>query len=508
SAGGGISWDVPAGERGPWLVSNSFGGNIAAFASALHGSGPQADVLVVNNILSGPVGTTAVECSPIGGAPAFSYNDVFNGGLNPIAGCGTVVGVSGNVSFDPRFASPAAGDLQVALPSPVVDAGNQAVPGLSGTDRLGNTRVVDGDGDGTARVDIGATEAVVDPDPSEAWGRNPVGQIGDGTATDRLVPTPTANSSQMVSVAAGGYHTLGVKADGTAWAWGWNILGQLGDGTTVDRLVPVQVPGLTDVVAVSAGLVHSLALKADGTVWAWGWNGVGVLGDGTTINRATPVQVQGLTGVHSIAAGGYHNLALKVDGTVCAWGWNVLGELGDGTTVDHATPVLVSGLPAVTSVAAGALHSMALVGSSGEVWTWGWNGVGQLGDGTNVTRLSPVKLRGGGISQIAAGAYHSLALEDIQVLAWGWNAVGQLGDGTTTDRWSPVTANANHPRSISAGGYHSLAKDDDGTMYAWGWNGVGQLGDGTITSRLTPSPVPGTADLTLLSAGLVHSAGV
>ena len=100
----------------------------------------------------------------------------------------------------------------------------------------------------------------------------------------------------IVAVAAGYYHSLALKNDGTVWAWGANGSGQLGDGTTTDRLTPVQVVGpggsgwFTDVQAVAAGLHHSLALKTDGTVWAWGANWYGQLGDGTTTDSSTPVQ--------------------------------------------------------------------------------------------------------------------------------------------------------------------------------------------------------------------------
>ena len=94
--------------------------------------------------------------------------------------------------------------------------------------------------------------------------------------------------SGVVAVAGGRYHSLAVKSDGTVWAWGNNWLGQLGDGTTTDRSIPVQVSGLSGVVAVAGGDYHSLAVKSDGTVWAWGDNYHGQLGDGTTTQRPHP----------------------------------------------------------------------------------------------------------------------------------------------------------------------------------------------------------------------------
>src|SRR6266536_2850992 len=112
----------------------------------------------------------------------------------------------------------------------------------------------------------------------------------------------------------------GVIAKG--YAWGSNVTGQLGDGTTTQRLNPGEINTLSSVTVVAAGVYHSLALKADGTVWAWGDNGGGQHGDGTTTQRLVPMQVNGLSAVTMIAAGGFHSLGLKADGTVWAWGSN------------------------------------------------------------------------------------------------------------------------------------------------------------------------------------------
>jgi alpha-tubulin suppressor-like RCC1 family protein len=94
------------------------------------------------------------------------------------------------------------------------------------------------------------------------------------------------------SVSAGLQFSVALKNDGTVWAWGLNDVGQLGDGTTTNRTRPVQVKGLGDVTAIAAGTGHSLALKRDGTLWAWGGNSLGQLGDGTSQNiRTRPVAV-------------------------------------------------------------------------------------------------------------------------------------------------------------------------------------------------------------------------
>ena len=140
-----------------------------------------------------------------------------------------------------------------------------------------------------------------------AWGANSNGQLGDGTGTDRSTPVQvTGGMAGVTALAAGVTHSLAAKNDGTVWAWGGNDAGQLGDGSTTDHSTPVQVSGgLVGAVGLAAGTYHSLAVKNDGTVWAWGGNDLGQLGDSTTTGRRTPVQVRGgLVGAREVAGRG------------------------------------------------------------------------------------------------------------------------------------------------------------------------------------------------------------
>ena len=305
--------------------------------------------------------------------------------------------------------------------------------------------------------------------------------------------------SGAIAVAAGKYHRLALKSDGTVWAWGDNEYGQLGDGTSGEfagKYTPVQVISLSGVIAVAAGWYHSLAVKSDGTVWAWGYNRYGRLGDGSTTQRDTPVQVSGLSGVIAVAGGWAHSLALKSDGTVWAWGFNEYGQLGDGTSGEFegkSTPVQVIGLSGVIAIAGGEEHSLALK-SDGTVWAWGSNGDNQLGDGTHgelESKSTPVQVISlSGVIAIAGGEDHSLALKsDGTVWAWGYNGSGRLGDGTTDARLTPVQVSGlSGVIAVGAGNKHSLAVKSDGTVWAWGYNGSGQLGDGT-TSLGSGTPV-------------------
>ena len=315
-----------------------------------------------------------------------------------------------------------------------------------------------------------------------------------------------------LKIAAGSYHTLALKSDGSVWAWGHNNYGQLGDGTTTDSSIPLEVLNLAGVTAIAAGRYHTVALKTDGSVWAWGYNGHGQLGDGTNDNENTPVQVTGFDGsgwlsdVAAIAAVGDYTIALKTDGSVWAWGDNGLGQLGDGTNDNKNTPVQVKGpggvdwLADVFAIAAGGYHTVALK-TDGSVWAWGNNTTGQLGDGTNDNKNTPVQVKGAGgsgwltdVTAIGAGWHHTMALKtDGSVWAWGDNTTGQLGDGTTDNKNTPVQVKGadgsgwlSDITAIAAGSGHTMALKSDGSVWAWGDNDYGQLGDNTITDSTTP----------------------
>jgi alpha-tubulin suppressor-like RCC1 family protein len=326
-----------------------------------------------------------------------------------------------------------------------------------------------------------------------AWGNNALGNLGDGTTTNRSLPVKVKNLPPVKATSVGDSMSLALGFDGTLSAWGNNYNGQLGDGTTTDRSLPVKVKNLPPVKAIDVGHVQAYALGFDGTLSAWGNNAVGQLGDGTTTNRSLPVKVKNLPPVKEIfVRGNTSAYALGFDGTLSAWGNNYNGQLGDGTTTDRSLPVKVKNLPPVKTIAANTGDHVLALGFDGTLSAWGENNFGELGDRTTIDRRLPVKINLPPVKTIATGLDFSFALGfDGTLSAWGRNDAGQLGDGTTTNRSSPVKVKNLPPfKEICLGAFHTIALGFDGTLSAWGGNYDGQLGDGTTTNRSLPVKLP------------------
>lgn len=339
-----------------------------------------------------------------------------------------------------------------------------------------------------------------------SWGFNVDGELGNGVMANSNVPVVVSGVDSVVAVATGVYHSLALKSDGTVWAWGANYDGELGNATTaIASDVPVQVTLLTGAVSIAAGAYHSLAAKSDGTVWAWGYDNDGELGDGSaTVNSTAPVPVVGLTNAVSVAAGDSFSLALKADGTVWTWGANDSGQLGNNSTAGSTVPVQVASLAGIVAVAAAGSHAVALR-SDGTVWAWGYNNDGELGNSSYANSGVPVQVTGlTGVVAIACAEYGSVALSaNGTVWAWGVNGAGELGNG------SPAV-NSNVPVQVSGvTGAVAIAADlalkSDGTIWAWGSNFEGQLGDGTNAYTTVPVPVSNLQGVAAIAGGGLQS---
>ena len=311
-------------------------------------------------------------------------------------------------------------------------------------------------------------------------------------------------------------HSCAGKSDGTLYCWGYNGAGQLGDGTVVDRSTPTLISGVTGAISIGSGDNHTCAVDSTGAVYCWGFNSNGKLGDGTFVDHHTPALVSTATGLSSavrVAAGYNHNCALKSSGEVMCWGYNGYGELGDGTTTRRLTPAYVmtsltppSGVAFTGAVAidVGYNHSCAVT-SGGTVWCWGDNTMGQLGNGLTANSSLPVQVSGiTNAVGVAAGLNSTCALLSTgSVNCWGQGTYGELGNGTTTSmQLSPVTVSGiTTAVAITAGHTFACALLSSGATQCWGYNGYRNLGDGTTTLRNSPVTVSGLSDGVSIAAG-------
>jgi alpha-tubulin suppressor-like RCC1 family protein len=435
-----------------------------------------------------------------------------------------------------------------------------------------------------------------------AWGNNAEGQFGNFTTSTipQTIPIQIGSLNTWSSVSAGS-HSTGVMSDGSVWAWGNNTSGQLGNGLRINANLPVSVlftfatqvarpsfspeggadifsslkikitcstsgaiihyttdgsdpsesdpviasgskkklgAGITVLKArafknglavsevkaavyqlgekVSCGYSHSLAIKSDSSLWVWGNNSNGQLANSAVGNDVLlPNKLSIISGLKDAAGGYQHSVAVKNNGTVWTWGYNGEGELGDGTIIQRTSPVQVAALNSVTNVAAGYYHTMAIK-NDGTLWSWGKNNYGQLGNNTLFNSVTPVQVSGlSGVIDVCPGEEFTVALKsDGTVWSWGRGIEGQLGDGTVSQKIVPVRVSCGvNAVAIAAGRQHALLLRSDGTVWAWGQNTYGQVGNGIFTPsggspQFIPAQVINLSNVIAIAAGEYHSMAI
>lgn len=240
------------------------------------------------------------------------------------------------------------------------------------------------------------TCAVLSGGAVKCWGSNRRGQLGNDQVKPSALPVQVQGLEKgVIHVAAGAAHTCAVIEGGGVKCWGYNTTGQLGDGSLSDRLVPSDVAGIASGASmVALGGYHSCAVMAAGGMKCWGNNGLGQLGNTTLVNSQVPKDVVRLAGaIRAVSAGFYHTCALMAAGSpVLCWGYNRDGQLGDGSnSVKIPMPVSVKNLGSdVQAIAAGVDHTCALVDQG--VRCWGGNNLGQFGNRSQLGSRIPSRV--------------------------------------------------------------------------------------------------------------------
>lgn len=261
------------------------------------------------------------------------------------------------------------------------------------------------------------------------WGFNALADTS-GIPANRNAPTRLQSDLTWSQIAPGAAHTCGIAPNQDAYCWGDNGSGQLGDGSATTRLVPAPVAGGFKFSQISSGTNHTCGLTLEGTALCWGNNQAGQLGDANPATRTTPTAVAGGRTYQSIGAGVGFSCGLTTQGQAYCW-----GALAGST---QATPVTYASAPTFVSLSVGGAHACALAGD-GSAYCWGNNAFGQVGDSTTTTRASPTKVAGElAFSQLSAGYVHTCArATDGSVACWGQNTAGELGDNTSAVRLTP-----------------------------------------------------------------------
>ena len=369
-------------------------------------------------------------------------------------------------------------------------------------DALADTCVPDASSADTFAPDASA------PDAFSADTFAPDAFAPDAFSADAFAPDAFSSAPRVVQISAGGSHSCARYSDGQVRCWGEGSRGELGDGASFRQLsaVAVDAPGV-QFVDVQARFGAACGATRDGRVLCWGWNLFGRLGDGTTTNRSRPVEVLGLVGFRAVSVSlSQHACAYSGGAEVRCWGYNGQGQLGDGTLTDRLSAVPVTLAEPVRFLTEGGNHTFAVTQATNRLFGWGANNSGVL---LGMAGSVPVPLAlPPTVAELGAGNYHACVVHvGGAVQCWGSNGYGQLGIGTTASSSVPVTPTGlGVAQRIAAAQDHTCAIRE-GEVLCWGRNESGQLGDGSLTQRTIPTAVANPAGLraTEVAAGSQHS---
>lgn len=332
------------------------------------------------------------------------------------------------------------------------------------------------------------------------WGHSNHGQSGNRNNTNPTPAGSPAQigSDTDWEMVAGNYHSAyAKKTNGSLWSWGHNGHGALGLNNGTNYSSPMQIPGNWKTVNTTYGTqgVHCVfGIKSDGTAWSWGHNPYGQIRSDWARKYSSPIQIYGNISWTSVSSNDVGNIyAIKSDNTLWALGNNAHGQLGNlNTNSQFSSPIQVGGAGnnVWQQVQAGGHHCLAKK-TDGGLWGWGHNNYGQIGNNTiSSTINSPVQVTGGAAGSCRnfhTNRYHSSSVRnDSYLYTWGYNGHGQIGNNTTINYSDPIQIGSNQWRQSSCGNFHTSCVRNDGTLWTWGYNINGQLGTNSTVSYSSP----------------------
>jgi alpha-tubulin suppressor-like RCC1 family protein len=338
------------------------------------------------------------------------------------------------------------------------------------------------------------------------------------TGLTSATSAPFSVTSQTIgsfsSINTGGNATCGITTASVGYCWGNNSLGQLGNAATTNSTTPIKIFGGLTFSSISVGGLQGFTcgLTTAGAAYCWGYNDYGQLGTGNFTNTIVPVPVTGKLTFTALSAGeSGQACALVAGGAAYCWGYNGSGQLGNGSVAYSSSPLPVSGGLSFASISAGENGQTCGVTLGGAGYCWGYNVDGELGNGTGINSPTPVAVSGGfSFKSISAGFMSTCGVTTSgAAVCWGDNTYGELGNGSTANSKVPAAVSGGLTfAAVSVGDAFACGLTTSGAAYCWGYANQGQLGTGTAARSSTPVAVAGGIIFASINAGYASACAV
>ena len=323
------------------------------------------------------------------------------------------------------------------------------------------------------------------------WGKNDEGQLGDNTTIQKSYPVEVYGNYNFSQIDGYGYSYCGLLQNGSMACWGDNTYGQLGDGTTTQRNTPKIVNGGYNFSKVYRGRYHTCGKLINSSILCWGYNGYSLLGAAYPSPQYSPVEVFGGYPISKFVAGHYSNFALLTNGSLIGQGDNGNGELGINSTTSSPTPVMVENYTFKDFDASGSETCGIL--TNGTLMCWGYNINGQVGNNGSTDVLLPTKVLIDELVKnisLSQGYTNCIITESENLYCWGYNNAGQVGDNTRFTRKTPVPFTMEPSIDKFFPGHGHTCGMYQGEIYCWGNNRYGQSGIGRFSYSSKPIYFP------------------